>query len=121
MIRTRIVGLAVAGLAALVTTGAAAWQSAGQTPQATSGPQLSWITLGTQGGPSPSADRSEPANLLLVDGQPWIVDCGDGAMDRLAAAGFQPDQVHTAFISHLHPDHIGGLLGLIALHWIDGG
>jgi ribonuclease BN (tRNA processing enzyme) len=58
---------------------------------------------------------------MVVDGHPWIVDCGDGAMGRLAAAGFQPTQVSTAFISHLHPDHIGGLLGLIALHWIMGG
>src|SRR5690349_4608068 len=109
MNKTRIVGCAFAGLVALAATDAAAWDSApGQTPQekrqseapapatTASGPQLHWITLGTQGGPSIYGVRSEPANLLVVDGKPWIVDCGDGAMERLAAAGFSPDQVTTA-------------------------
>jgi ribonuclease BN (tRNA processing enzyme) len=134
MIRTRIVGLAFAGFALLVATGAAApgqisqelrdrlrqLQTGTPTPPTAPlpGQQLSWITLGTQSGPFPDGVgvRSEPANLLVVDGQPWIIDCGDGAMERLAAAGFQPRQVKTAFISHLHMDHIGGLFGLIALH-----
>ena len=80
--------------------------------------QLSWVTLGTQGGPTPNRERSQPANLLVVEGYPWMVDCGDGAMERLAGANFLPVQVHTAFISHLHLDHIGGLQGLIALHWV---
>lgn len=90
-----------------------------QAPVADSG-QLVWITLGTQGGPEPNAERSEPANLLIVNGNPWIVDCGDGAMERLAAAGFNPNQVNIAFISHLHMDHIGGLQGLIGLRWFMG-
>jgi ribonuclease BN (tRNA processing enzyme) len=81
---------------------------------------LQWVTLGTQGGPIPDGVRSEPANLLIVEGKPWIVDCGDGAMDRLAAAGFTPSQVDVAFISHLHVDHIGGLSALIGLRWFGG-
>jgi ribonuclease BN (tRNA processing enzyme) len=82
---------------------------------------LSWTTLGTQGGPHPNAERSQPANLLVVDGKPWLVDCGDGALERLAAAGYDPLQVNTAFISHLHMDHIGGLQGLIGLRWFETG
>lgn len=85
---------------------------------ATHNPTLSWITLGTQAGPRPNAERSQPANLLVVNGKPWIVDCGDGAMERLAAAGFSPTQVDTAFLSHLHLDHIGGLQGLIGLRLV---
>lgn len=134
MIRAGIVGLAFAGLAALAVSGAAVAQSSGQgqtsvgkqqsgaplSAAAAPSPQLGWITLGTQGGPIPSGERSEPANLLVVDGKPWIVDCGDGAMDRLAAAGFNPVQVNVAFISHLHVDHIGGLSALIGLRWFTG-
>jgi ribonuclease BN (tRNA processing enzyme) len=132
MIRTGIGVLAVAGLVALVSVAAVRSGASHQTPPgqqksgapvaaaATSTPELSWITLGTQGGPIPSGERSEPANLLVVDGQPWIVDCGDGAMDRLAAAGFKPAQVDIAFISHLHVDHIGGLSALIGLRWFTG-
>jgi hypothetical protein len=44
-------------------------------------PPLSWTTLATQAGPLPSAERSDPANLLVVNGKPWLVDCGDGAME----------------------------------------
>lgn len=84
---------------------------------ATHKPPLSWITLGTQAGPLPNSERSQPANLLVVNGKPWIVDCGDGAMERLAGAGFNPTQVDIAFISHLHLDHIGGLQGLIGVRW----
>ena len=128
---SKIIGLAFTAFATLAATGAALSSSTpDQTPKgqrregesvlatATPGTQLSWITLGTQGGPIPDGERSQPANLLVVDGAPWIVDCGDGAMERLAAAGFKPAQVDIAFISHLHTDHIGGLSALIGLHWL---
>lgn len=83
----------------------------------THNPPLTWVTLGTQAGPLPNAERSQAANLLVVNGKPWIVDCGDGAIERLAAAGFNPAQGDIAFISHLHLDHIGGLQGLIGVRW----
>lgn len=83
-------------------------------------PPLEWITLGTKGGPVPNAERSQPANALIVAGKPWIIDCGDGAMERLAAAGFRPTDVDVVFLSHLHMDHIGGLQGLIGLRWMMG-
>jgi ribonuclease BN (tRNA processing enzyme) len=41
-------------------------------------------------------------------------------MDRLGGAGFTPSQVNVAFISHLHMDHIGGLLALIGLRSFTG-
>ena len=36
------------------------------------------ILLGTKGGPTPSDLRAAPANVLVVDGQPYVVDCGNG-------------------------------------------
>lgn len=79
---------------------------------------MTWVTLGTQGGPVLAGGRAEPANILIVEDRPWIVDCGDGAMEHLVAAGFAPKDVNVAFISHLHLDHIGGLQALIGLRWM---
>jgi len=100
----------------LLVAAALPWASA--SPRAA--PPMEWITLGTKGGPVPNAERSQPANALVVSGKPWLVDCGDGAMERLAAAGFRPTDVDTVFLSHLHMDHVGGLQGLIGLRWMMG-
>ena len=45
------------------------------------------ITLGTGGGPLPRGDRAQSSNLLLVNGQPYLIDMGDGVTRRLAESG----------------------------------
>lgn len=54
---------------------------------ATSCPALRWTTLGTAGGPVPTAERSEPANLLTIGERRILVDTGDGTVDQLARIG----------------------------------
>lgn len=81
-------------------------------------PPVSWTTLGTAGGPVVFAERSQPANLLSVGDRHWVIDCGDGCTERLAAAGVSAAQVGTVVISHLHQDHVAGLAGLIGLRWM---
>lgn len=79
---------------------------------------MRWTTLGTAAGAAVHAGRSQPANLLGVGDALWLVDCGDGCVERLAAAGAQASRVSAVFVSHLHVDHIGGLQGLIGLRWM---
>lgn len=76
-----------------------------------------WITLGTMAGPLPNAFRSQPANALIANGHTYLVDVGDGAVGRLATAGYTMKSVKAVFISHLHFDHTGGLPALISLRW----
>ena len=38
-----------------------------------------FIILGTASGPNSEANRAQPANALLVGGQPYLIDAGDGA------------------------------------------
>lgn len=79
--------------------------------------QSSWVTLGTRGGPMPSATRSQPANLLRNGDRFYLVDVGDGASGQLAKAGIPPNRIDAVFISHLHFDHTGGLSALLGLRW----
>lgn len=91
--------------------------SASSPAQAQSG-AMTWVTLGTQGGPIPNAHRSQPANLLqLADGTAILVDAGDGAVEQLARAHVPLAQVRTLFLSHLHFDHTAGVLALIGLRY----
>lgn len=76
-----------------------------------------WITLGTQGGPIPSAKRSQPANVLVTAQGAYLVDVGDGAAEQLAKAGVPLRDLKGLVISHLHFDHTAGLFGIIGLRW----
>ncbi|WP_454797818.1 MBL fold metallo-hydrolase [Novosphingobium lindaniclasticum] len=86
---------------------------------ATSCPALRWTTLGTAGGPVPTAERSEPANLLTIGERRILVDTGDGTVDQLARIGLDLGAVDTVFISHNHLDHTGGLAAVIGLRWMN--
>jgi ribonuclease BN (tRNA processing enzyme) len=72
------------------------------------------LLIGTHGGPSLEKDRSEPSTLLIVDGRPYMIDCGIGTMRRLLEAGVRSETIGTIFITHNHPDHALGLVDVLA-------
>ena len=72
------------------------------------------LFLGTAGGPPLRLERSEPATLLIVDGRPYLIDCGIGTMRRLLRAHVKSEQVRTIFFTHLHADHDLGLADVMA-------
>ncbi|MFW7348858.1 MAG: hypothetical protein ACODTU_22550 [Pigmentiphaga sp.] len=74
-------------LAAALASGAPQWAAAAD---ARAERPMAWTTLGTAGGPIIHADRSQPANLLTAGQRVWLVDCGDGALERLAARATSP-------------------------------
>lgn len=78
------------------------------------------VLLGTQGGPNYSEAHGEQANALLVDGQPYLVDCGYGALAALKKAGVNHRQIAQIFITHLHDDHTADLAALLTRQWTDG-
>jgi ribonuclease BN (tRNA processing enzyme) len=64
------------------------------------------ILLGTKGGPSLGRiGRSNPANLLLINNVPYVVDCGYGVSRQLISAGVSLDRLRYIFITHHHSDH----------------
>lgn len=107
--RTRIFLLVICGAFALYVTAvrAPAQIAPAAKPLPTKGVVI--VTLGTHGGPGLTRERSEPASLLIVDGTPYLIDCGIGTMRRLLDAGVPSAQIATIFITHDHPDHALGL------------
>jgi ribonuclease BN (tRNA processing enzyme) len=103
--------------AAFLALGACA--SAGAPPPAAAGTPSGdvFVTLGTQGGPVPSPNRSQPANVLLRGPDAYLVDAGDGVVLRLTQAGVRLNALRAVFLSHLHFDHSGGLAGILGLRY----
>jgi ribonuclease BN (tRNA processing enzyme) len=77
------------------------------------------ILLGTGAGPIPRKERSQPANLLIVDGRPYLIDAGNGVSRQLALVGLAPADVRTIFITHHHIDHNADIGALMAFTWIE--
>ncbi|MGD9092071.1 MAG: MBL fold metallo-hydrolase [Anaerolineales bacterium] len=83
------------------------------------------VLLGT-GNPNADPARSGPALAVLVDGTPYLVDCGPGIVRRAAAAfhnginGLDVIRLNNLFITHLHSDHTAGLPDLILTPWVLG-
>jgi ribonuclease Z len=62
------------------------------------------LLLGTGAGKA-DPTRFSPANVVWLGDEPVLVDCGNGALLRLRAAGIYPSQIHRVFLTHLHYDH----------------
>ncbi len=64
------------------------------------------ILLGTKGGPRVGGEgRKNPSTLLLINGVPYVVDCGYGTSQHLVRAGVPLNSVRNFFITHHHSDH----------------
>jgi ribonuclease BN (tRNA processing enzyme) len=103
---------------ALPVTRAYAQASAASAAGAPAGTRL--ILLGTQGGPNVNLQRGEAASAVLVDGEPYLVDCGYGTLRALAAAGLRYLRVANVFITHLHDDHMADVAALLSHQWTSG-
>lgn len=75
------------------------------------------ITVGTAGGPVPRAKRAQSANLLVVNGTPYLIDAGDGTTRWLAKMNFNFRSLGTVFVTHGHNDHTGGLGMVLSAAW----
>jgi ribonuclease BN (tRNA processing enzyme) len=78
------------------------------------------ILLGTQGGPNVNLTRAQTASVVMAGGQPYLVDCGYGAVRGLVEAGIRIVDVRNVFVSHLHDDHTLDLAALLSLKWTNG-
>ncbi|MFB9269459.1 MBL fold metallo-hydrolase [Bradyrhizobium erythrophlei] len=68
-------------------------------------PRTRIVFLGTKGGPRVGIGASNPANLVVVNDTPFLIDCGMGVSRQLVNAGVPIPSVKYVFISHHHSDH----------------
>lgn len=75
------------------------------------------ILLGTGGGPTPKANRSAPAQVVVAGGAAYVIDCGNGVARQMVMAGVALGALRAAFITHHHSDHNADFGNLLLLSW----
>lgn len=75
------------------------------------------VLLGTAGGPTPRGKRHAPSQVILVDGEAYVIDCGNGVAGQLFQAGVPFSALRAVFITHHHSDHNADLGNLFLLGW----
>jgi ribonuclease Z len=61
----------------------------------------------------PAFDRHPTAQIVTMEDQIFLVDCGEGTQMQMAKYKIRRSKINHIFISHLHGDHYFGLIGLL--------
>jgi len=68
--------------------------------------------LGTSAA-APTPDRGLPSVAIKREGEVVLMDCGEGVQRRVLSESLGLGSDMTVLITHLHGDHVSGLLGLL--------
>ncbi|MEM8907198.1 MAG: ribonuclease Z [Bacteroidota bacterium] len=68
----------------------------------------------------PAYDRHPSAQVLNVHEQLFLIDCGEGTQIQMNRYRIRRSRIQQIFISHLHGDHIFGLIGLLTSYSLSG-
>ncbi|MGY4691470.1 MBL fold metallo-hydrolase [Salibacterium sp. K-3] len=75
--------------------------------------------LGT-GSPKPNKKRSGPAQVVMVEETPVLVDCGENVTRQLMEVDLNPSDINTVLFTHLHSDHVFGYSHFLLGGWSQG-
>ncbi|TDM00228.1 MAG: ribonuclease Z [Flavobacteriaceae bacterium] len=62
----------------------------------------------------PTTNSHPTAQLLEMAGHTFLIDCGEATQVQIRKTGTKFSKIRHIFISHLHGDHVFGLIGLIS-------
>jgi ribonuclease BN (tRNA processing enzyme) len=75
------------------------------------------ILLGTAGGPTPKPNRAAPAQVIVVNGASYVIDCGNGVARQMVLAKLKLGSIRSVFVTHHHSDHTADYGNLLLLAW----
>lgn len=75
--------------------------------------------LGTNAA-TPAFDRHPSAQVLCVQDHYYLIDCGEGTQMQMLKYAVKRSKIKQIFISHLHGDHVYGLIGLLNSFALNG-
>jgi len=78
------------------------------------------VFTGTKAGPRVGGARANPSNLLVLDGVPFVIDCGYGTARSIVNAGVRLPDVRYIFITHHHSDHNLDYGNIVNAAWSSG-
>jgi len=78
------------------------------------------ILLGTGGGSRPRKTRRASSQVILIDNEAYVIDCGNGVATQLAHAGVALTALRHIFITHHHSDHNADYGNLLLIAWASG-
>jgi ribonuclease BN (tRNA processing enzyme) len=85
------------------------------------------VLLGTAGGPVWYGHREGIGSAVVVDGDVYLVDCGEGVGQQYRRANFAPFEgrrtlrgLRGIFLTHLHSDHCIDYFNILLFSWFNG-
>ena len=75
--------------------------------------KMKLLVLGSSGG-APTKKRNCTSFVIKLESYGIMLDCSEGTQRQLLLAGYKVSKIRYIFISHLHFDHIAGLIPMLS-------